>query len=46
MFDGTFYLTKVDDKYRRFYAVKEGHSTLLKPSNKGIESGKTALARL
>lgn len=28
MFDGTFYLTKVDDKYRRFYAVKDGKSPI------------------
>ena len=45
MFEGTFYLTKVDDKYRRFYAVKKGHSTALKPSNNGVESAKTAADR-
>jgi len=46
LFEGTFYLTKVDDKYRRFYAVKQGSSPLLKPTNNGIESGKTAERRL
>lgn len=26
LFPGTFYLTKVDDKHRRFYAIKDDHS--------------------
>ena len=29
-FDGTYYLIKVDDKYRRFYAIK-GENSEMKP---------------
>ena len=45
MFEGTFYLTKVDDKYRRFYEVKKGTSTALMPSNNGVECAKTSAER-
>lgn len=42
MFDGTFYLTKVDEKYRRFYAMKSGDKSVVLNPTKGLESSKTA----
>lgn len=43
-YDGTFYLTKVDDKYRRFYAIKDSKdekSQKLMPKQE-LESSKTS----
>jgi hypothetical protein len=37
MYEGAYYLTKIDDKWRRFYAVKG-----LAPLAPGIQSAKTS----
>ena len=40
LYEGTYYLTKIDDKYRRFYGVK---GVPLDPSTQGVQSAKTAM---
>ena len=41
MFEGTFYLTGIDEKYRRFYAYK-GDSRLIQ-EGASIKSAKTSI---
>jgi len=36
LFDKTFYLTKINEQYRRFYSMKEGGKTLVLEAGKGL----------
>ena len=45
LYEGTYYLTKIDEKYRRFYAIK-GESTPSLQSSLTSQSDSQAVQRL
>lgn len=45
MYEGAYYLTKIDDKWRRFYAVK-GQPQQPQPTQQGVQSAKTSAVDL